>query len=82
MVPYVLPSSMVKLRKYLDRTGRTFAAWSDRFNREASVEVATALARMQHGNLGAFTSIRLISDQATGFTFVTVETGLRFYLPE
>ena len=42
----------MEVREYLDRRGNSpFAAWSDRLNREAAVKVATALARMQQGNL-------------------------------
>lgn len=52
MVPHMLPSSMLELREYLDRGGRSpFAAWSDRLNREAAAKVAAALARIQQGNL-------------------------------
>ena len=51
MVPHMLPSSMVEVREYLDRSGRSpFAAWSDRLNREAAAKVAAVLARMQQGN--------------------------------
>jgi putative addiction module killer protein len=43
---------MIEVREYLDTGGRSpFAAWSDRLNREAAVKVATALARIQQGNL-------------------------------
>ena len=51
MVSYVLPLSMLEVREYLERDGRSpFAAWSDRLNREASAKVAAALARIQQGN--------------------------------
>ena len=52
MVPHVLPSLMLDVREYLDRSGHSpFAAWSDRLNREAAAKVAAALARIQQGNL-------------------------------
>ena len=52
MVPYMLPSDIVQVREYLDRSGYSpFAAWTDRLNREAAAKVASALARMQQGNL-------------------------------
>lgn len=42
---------MVEVREYLDQRGySSFAAWSDRLNREAAAKVAAALARMQQGN--------------------------------
>jgi len=51
VVPQMLPSEMFELREYLDRRGHSsFAAWSDRLNREAAAKVAAALARMQQGN--------------------------------
>ena len=47
----MLPSEELRVREYLDRSGRSpFAAWSDRLNREAAAKVAAALARMQQGN--------------------------------
>ena len=52
MVSYVLPFVMVEVREYLERGGRSpFGTWSDRLNREAAAKVATALARIQQGNL-------------------------------
>jgi len=43
---------VIEVREYLDRGGRSsFAAWSDRLNREAAAKVAAALARIQQGNL-------------------------------
>src|SRR6266404_4610632 len=51
MVPYMLPSSMVEVREYLDRGGHSpYAAWYDRLNREAAAKVAAALARIHQGN--------------------------------
>ena len=51
LVPLMLPSNMIEVREYLDRSGHSpFAAWSDRLNREAAAKVAAALARMQQGN--------------------------------
>jgi putative addiction module killer protein len=58
MVSYVLPSTMVEVREYLDRGGRSlFAAWSDCLNREAAVKVAAALARIQQGNFSNAKSV-------------------------
>src|SRR3989442_15951805 len=51
MVPHMLPSSMVEVREYLDRGGRSpYAAWYDRLNKEAAAKVAAALARIHQGN--------------------------------
>jgi putative addiction module killer protein len=52
VVPYVLPLSMIEVREYLEKGGHSsFAAWSDRLNREVAARVAAALARIQQGNL-------------------------------
>ncbi len=52
MVSYMLPLNMIEVREFLDQDGHSpFAAWSDRLNREAAAKVATALARIQQGNL-------------------------------
>src|SRR3989442_4263101 len=54
MVPHMLPSSMVEVREYLDRGGRSpYAAWYDRLNKEAAAKVAAALARIQQGNFSS-----------------------------
>jgi putative addiction module killer protein len=54
LVPYVLPSTMIEVREYLDAHGRSpYSAWFERLNREGAVKVAAALARMQQGNLSS-----------------------------
>lgn len=50
----MLPSQMLEVREYIDRSGRSpFAAWSDCLNQEAAAKVASALARIQQGNFSA-----------------------------
>jgi putative addiction module killer protein len=47
----MLPSMMIEVREYIDRSGHSpFGAWSDPLTVAAAVKVAVALARMQQGN--------------------------------
>lgn len=42
----------IEVREYLDLTGRSpYAGWFNRLDSIAAAKVATALIRMQHGNL-------------------------------
>jgi putative addiction module killer protein len=43
---------MIEIREYIDTLGRSpFARWFDGLNAHAAAKVATALARMEQGNL-------------------------------
>ncbi len=43
---------MIEIGEYVDATGRSsYARWFDRLNARAAARVATALVRMEHGNL-------------------------------
>ncbi len=43
---------MIEIREYIDTLGRSpFARWFDGLNARAAAKVATALARMEQGNL-------------------------------
>ena len=43
---------MIEIREYIDTLGRSpFARWFDGLNAHAAARVATALARMEQGNL-------------------------------
>lgn len=43
---------MIEIREYLDTQGRSpYARWFDRLNARAAAKVATALVRMEQGNL-------------------------------
>ena len=43
---------MIEIREYIDTRGRSpFARWFDGLNAHAAAKVATALARMEQGNL-------------------------------
>ena len=43
---------MISIKEYIDERGRSpFARWFDRLNARAAAKVATALIRMEHGNL-------------------------------
>ena len=43
---------MIEIREYVDAGGRNaFARWFDRLDARAAAKVATALARMEQGNL-------------------------------
>lgn len=43
---------MIKIREYIDPQGRSpYAIWFDRLNARAAAKVATALVRMEQGNL-------------------------------
>lgn len=45
---------MTEVREYLDAKGRSpFARWFDKLNAQAAAKVATALIRMEQGNLSA-----------------------------
>ena len=43
---------MIEIREYLDTEGRSpYGSWFNRLNPRAAAKVATALVRMEHGNL-------------------------------
>ena len=43
---------MIKVREYIDTSGRSpYARWFNRLNAQAAARVATALIRMEEGNL-------------------------------
>jgi hypothetical protein len=43
---------MIEIREYVDAGGRSpFANWFDDLNAQAAAKVATALVRMEYGNL-------------------------------
>lgn len=43
---------MIEIREYVDAQGRSpYARWFDRLNAQAAAKVATALVRMEQGNL-------------------------------
>ena len=43
---------MIEIREYLDANGRCpFSDWFDGLNAQAAAKVATALVRMEQGNL-------------------------------
>ena len=43
---------MIKIREYIDLDGRSpYAKWFNRLNAPAAAKVATAIVRMEHGNL-------------------------------
>ena len=45
---------MIEVREYVDTGGRSpFARWFDRLDAHAAARVATALARMEQGNLSS-----------------------------
>ena len=45
---------MAEVREYIDAKGRSpFARWFDKLNAQAAAKVATALIRMEQGNLSA-----------------------------
>jgi len=45
---------MSEVREYIDAKGRSpFARWFDRLNAQAAAKVATALIRMEQGNLSS-----------------------------
>lgn len=49
---------MIEIREYLDTQGRSpYARWFDRLNARAAAKVATALARMEQGNLSNAKSV-------------------------
>jgi putative addiction module killer protein len=48
----MLPSSLIQVREYLDRGGRSpFAAWFEALNAPAAAKVAIAVTRIAQGNL-------------------------------
>jgi putative addiction module killer protein len=50
---------VIEIREYIDTLGRSpFARWFDGLNARAAAKVATALARMEQGNLSNAKSIR------------------------
>jgi len=77
-------SHAAEVREYLDAKGNSpYARWFDRLNVTAAVKVATAIHRMEQGNLsnvkGVGTGIyeyRIISVLVIGFTLVRTVTGL------
>jgi len=49
---------MIEIREYLDTQGRSpYARWFDRLNARAAAKVATALVRMEQGNLSNAKSV-------------------------
>ncbi|HUY95541.1 MAG TPA: type II toxin-antitoxin system RelE/ParE family toxin [Terracidiphilus sp.] len=49
---------MIDIRQYVDRQGRTpFLKWLDALSDEAQARVATALERLEHGNLSSIKSV-------------------------
>ncbi|MGC9225212.1 MAG: type II toxin-antitoxin system RelE/ParE family toxin [Terracidiphilus sp.] len=49
---------MIEIRQYVDRLGRTpFLRWFDAVNIGAQARVATAIERLEHGNLSAVKSV-------------------------
>ena len=49
---------MISLREYVDRDGRSpFARWFGRLGAQAGARVATALIRMEQGNLSGIKSV-------------------------
>ncbi len=49
---------MIEVSEYLDEQGRSpFARWFDRLNAAAAAKVATALVRMEQGNLSNAESV-------------------------
>ena len=48
----VTNSSMIKIKEYIDLDGRSpYAKWFNRLNVPAAAKVATAVVRMEQGNL-------------------------------
>lgn len=44
--------AMIAIREYVDLEGRSYyARWFNRLNAQAAAKVATALVRLEHGNL-------------------------------
>ena len=76
-------SHAAEVREYLDAKGNNpYARWFDRLNVTAAVKVATAIHRMEQGNLsnvkGVGTGIyeyRIISVLVIGFTSVRMRTS-------
>ncbi len=49
---------MLEIREYVDPEGRSpYARWFDRLNARAAAKVATAVVRMEHGNLSNAKSV-------------------------
>jgi len=49
---------VIDIRQYVDRQGRTpFLKWLDALSDEAQARVATALERLEHGNLSSIKSV-------------------------
>ena len=49
---------MLEIREYVDTEGRSpYARWFGRLNARAAAKVATALVRMEHGNLSNAKSV-------------------------
>ena len=49
---------MIEIRQYVDRHGRTpFLKWLDALNDEAQARVATALERLEGGNLSSIKNV-------------------------
>ena len=49
---------MIEIREYIDARGRSpYARWFDRLNAQAAAKVATALIRMEQGNLSSVKGI-------------------------
>lgn len=68
---------MISLREYVDRDGRSpFARWFDRLDAQAAARVATALIRMEQGNLSGIKSV------GTGVSEYRIDfgPGYRLYL--
>ncbi len=53
-VTYVIPSTGIEVREYLDSSGRSpFGSWFDRLNPPAAAKVVVALTRIAQGNFSS-----------------------------
>ena len=49
---------MIEIREYIDAEGRSpYARWFNRLNAQAAAKVATALVRMEQGNLSSVNGV-------------------------